>query len=283
MSNSALRPRLSRVRTAAVALVTAVFLAFGATAALAHDPLATANAYVPANGSVVDGALPATILVSFQDTFRQAGNAADPSVPVARVLDAAGADHAATAVQNPNNAKQLVITTKNRTTAGKYTVTWTITASDGHAVSNDGSDVSEEGSPLVFTVHTSASAAAKASTGTTTTSSSNTVIATTVGVILVILIAAGAVLFWFRRQRDNLSKDSDSCDADPAARSRARRPAHRCPVGRCARWSPPPPSASSRPRAHTSWSCHRSRRKERRPSSPSRCRPSGICRRPRCG
>ena len=142
---------------------TAALLALGATAALAHDPLATANAYVPANGSVVDGALPATILVNFQDTFRQAGNAADPSVPVARVLDAAGTDHVATAVQNPNNAKQLVITTKNRTTPGKYTVTWTITASDGHAVSNDGSDVSEEGSPLVFTVHTSASAAAKAS------------------------------------------------------------------------------------------------------------------------
>ncbi len=202
MSNIAFRPRLSRLRTAAVALGTAVLLAFGATAALAHDPLATANAYVPANGSVVDGALPATILVNFQDTFRQAGDAADPSVPVARVLDPAGADHVATAVQNPNNAKQLVITTKNRTTAGKYTVTWTITASDGHAVSNDGSDVSEEGSPLVFTVHTSAS--------TTTTSSSNTVIATTVGVIVVVVIAVGAILFWFRRRRDNMSQESNS-------------------------------------------------------------------------
>lgn len=202
MSNIALRPRLSRLRTAAIALGASALLALSATAALAHDPLATANAYVPANGSVVDGALPATILVNFQDTFRQAGNAADPSVPVARVLDAAGADHVATAVQNPNNAKQLVITTKNRTTAGKYTVTWTITASDGHAVSNDGSDVSEEGSPLVFTVHTSAS--------TSTTTSSNTVIAATVGVVIVILVAAGAVLFWFRRRRHNMSQESDS-------------------------------------------------------------------------
>jgi LPXTG-motif cell wall-anchored protein len=196
---------------AAIALGTAALLALGATAALAHDPLTVTNAYVPANGSVVQGALPATILVNFQDTFRQAGNAADPSVPVARVLDAAGVDHLATAVQNPNNAKQLVITTKDRMTPGRYTVTWTITASDGHAVSNDGSDVSEEGAPLVFTVRTSGSAAAKASAGTpASTSSSNTVLVTSIGVVVVVLIAAGAVLFWFRRRRDNMSRGSDS-------------------------------------------------------------------------
>jgi methionine-rich copper-binding protein CopC len=205
------RPRLSHARMAAIALGTATLLALGATAALAHDPLTVTNAYVPANGSVVQGALPATILVNFQDTFRQAGNAADPSVPVARVLDAAGVDHLATAVQNPNNAKQLVITTKDRTTPGKYTVTWTITASDGHAVSNDGSDVSEEGAPLVFTVRTSGSAAAKASAGTpASASSSNTVLVTSIGVVVVVLIAAGAVLFWFRRRRDNMSQGSDS-------------------------------------------------------------------------
>jgi LPXTG-motif cell wall-anchored protein len=210
MSHCSRRPRVSRLRTAAIAVGAAALLVLGATAALAHDPLATANAYVPANGSVVDDGLPATILVNFQDTFRQAGSAADPSVPAARVLDASGTDHVATALQNPNNAKQLVITTKNRTTPGKYTVTWTITASDGHAVSNDGSDVSEEGSPLVFTARTGASAAAKTSTN-TTTSSSTTVIATTVGVILVILIAAGGLLFWRRRRRrDNMSRESDA-------------------------------------------------------------------------
>jgi len=211
MSMFTVPPRLFRVRTAAIALGTAALLALGATAALAHDPLAVTNAYVPANGSVVTGALPATILVNFQDTFRQAGNAADPSVPVARVLDSSGADHVASAEQNPNNAKQLVITTKDRTTPGRYTVTWTITASDGHAVSNDGSDVSEEGSPLIFTVHGTSSAAPTASSATPAAkSSSNTVIATTIGVIVVVLIAAGAVLFWFRRRRDNLSQESDS-------------------------------------------------------------------------
>jgi len=205
------RPRLSRARIAAIALDTAALLALGATAALAHDPLTVTNAYVPANGSVVEGALPTTILVNFQDTFRQAGNAADPSVPVARVLDATGLDHVATAVQNPNNAKQLVITTKDRTTAGKYTVTWTITASDGHAVSNDGRDVSEEGAPLVFTVRTSGSAAAKASAGNpASTSSSNIALVTTISAVIVVLIAAGAVLFWFRRRRDTMSQDSDS-------------------------------------------------------------------------
>jgi LPXTG-motif cell wall-anchored protein len=211
MSMLPLRPRRVGLRTAAIALGTAALLALGATAALAHDPLTTTNAYVPANGAVIAGELPATILVNFQDTFRQAGNAADPSVPVARVLDAAGVDHVASAVQNPNNAKQLVITTTDRTTPGQYTVTWTITASDGHAVSNDGSDVSEEGSPLVFTVRTSGSAVAKTSTGApTATSSSNTAIATTIGVVVVILIAAGAILFWFRRRRDNMSQESDS-------------------------------------------------------------------------
>lgn len=209
MSKSALRPRLFRLRVAAIALGTAALLALGATAALAHDPLAATDAYVPANGSVVDGALPATILVNFQNPFRQAGSDTDPSVPVARVLDSSGTDHVATAVQNPNNAKQVVITTKDRTIPGRYTVTWTITASDGDVVSNNGSDVAEEGSPLVFTVRASASAAAKASTS-TTTSSSTTIIATTVGVVLVILIAAAAALFWFRRRRDNMSQGSDS-------------------------------------------------------------------------
>lgn len=210
MSILPLRTRGSGLRTAAIALGTAALLALGASAALAHDPLTTTNAYVPASGSVIAGELPATIFVNFQDTFRQAGNAADPSVPVARVLDAAGVDHVASAVQNPNNAKQLVITTSDRTTPDKYTVTWTITASDGHAVSNDGSDVAEEGSPLVFTVRTSGSAVAKTSTrAPTSTWSSITAIATTIGVV-VVLIAAGAVLFWFRRRRDNMSQESDS-------------------------------------------------------------------------
>jgi len=209
MSKSDLRPRLVRLRAAGIALGTAALLALGATAALAHDPLAPTKAYVPANGSVVDGALPATILVNFQNPFRQAGSTTDPSVPVARVLDSSGTDHVAAAVQNPNDARQLVMTTKDRGVSGKYTVTWTITASDGDVVSNNGSDVAEEGSPLVFTVRTSGSAAAKASTS-ATTSTSTTVIATTVGVVLVALIAAAAVLFWFRRRRDNMSQGSDS-------------------------------------------------------------------------
>ena len=208
MSILTVRPRRSRLRTAAVALATVALLALGATVALAHDPLASANPYVPANDSVVSGALPATILVNFQDTFRQAGDVANPSVPVAHVRDSSGVDHVANAVQNPNNAKQLVITTKDRTVPGKYTVIWTITASDGHAVSNDGGDVSEEGSPLIFTVRAT-TAAAKAATS-TSTSTSTTVIAAAVGVILVILIGAGAVLFWFRRRRDNMSRESDS-------------------------------------------------------------------------
>jgi len=203
------RPRPSRLRTTAIGLLAAALLALGSSVALAHDPLAATNAYVPANDTVVSGALPATILVNFQNTFRQAGSATDPSVAVAHVLDSSGVDHVASAVQNPNDAKQLVITTNDRTVPGKYTVTWTITASDGDVVSNNGSDVAEEGSPLVFTVRTSASAAAKASTS-TASSTSNTVIATTIGVILVILIGAGAVLFWFRRRRDNMSQESDS-------------------------------------------------------------------------
>lgn len=209
MSMLSSRPRLSRLRTTAIAFGTAALLALGATAAFAHDPLAATDSYFPANGSVVVGALPATVIVNFQNPFRQAGSDTDPSVPVAQVLDSSGADHVASAVQNPNDAKQLVITTKDRTTAGKYTVTWTITALDGDVVSNNGSDVAAEGSPLVFTVRTGASAAAKTST-TTPKSSSNTVIATTIGVIIVILIAAGAVLFWFRRRRDNMSQESDS-------------------------------------------------------------------------
>lgn len=202
-------PRPTRVRGTAIGLLAAAALLVGASVALAHDPLAATNAYVPANGTVVSGALPATILVNFQNTFRQAGSATDPTVPVARVLDASGTDHVASAVQNPNDAKQLVITTKDRTVPGTYTVTWTITASDGDVVSNNGSDVAEEGSPLIFTVRTSASAAAKASSS-SSSSSSNTVIATTVGVVLVVLIAGGAILFWFRRRRDNMSGESDS-------------------------------------------------------------------------
>jgi methionine-rich copper-binding protein CopC len=209
MSILTARPRPSRVRAPAIALATAALVELGATVALAHDPLAAANPYVPADDAVVSGALPATILVNFQDTFRQAGDAADSSLPVARVLDTSGTDHLASATQSPNDAKQLVITTKDRTSPGKYTVTWTVTASDGHAVSNDGRDVSEAGSPLTFTVRASASTAAKAST-TTSKSTSSTVVATTIGVLVVILIAAGAVLFWFRRRRDNMSQESGS-------------------------------------------------------------------------
>jgi methionine-rich copper-binding protein CopC len=211
MSILCVRPRLSRMRTAAIALAAAWLLALGATTALAHDPLAATNSYMPAGGSVVAGELPATIIVNFQNPFRQAGSATDANIPVASVLDSSGVNHIASAVQNPNDAKQLVLTTKHRTTPGKYTVTWTITAADGDVVSNNGGDVFEEGSPLVFTVGNSGRAAANASTPTPAAkSSSNTAIATTIGVVIVVLIAAGAVVFWFRRRHDNMSQESDS-------------------------------------------------------------------------
>lgn len=195
----------------------AVLLTLGVGIAFAHDPLATTNAYVPANGSTVSGALPATILVNFQETFPKAGDAANPNTPVAKVVDAQGNDHVATAVQNPANAKQLVITTNNRNVLGTYTVTWTITASDGHAVSNDGTDTAEEGGPLRFTVAAGTATGANTATsgqGTTTSSSSSsstgTIVAAIVGVGIVILIGAGAILFWKRRRRDEFSQGSDS-------------------------------------------------------------------------
>jgi LPXTG-motif cell wall-anchored protein len=196
----------------------AVLLTLGVGIAFAHDPLATTNAYVPASGSTVTGALPATILVNFQETFPKAGDVANASVPVAKVVDAYGNDHVATAVQNPANAKQLVITTNNRNVLGAYTVTWTITASDGHAVSNDGTDTSEEGGPLRFTVAAKTAtdvATTSSGQGTSTTSSSSssttgTVIAAIVGIGLVLLIGAGALLFWKRRRRDEFSQGSDS-------------------------------------------------------------------------
>jgi LPXTG-motif cell wall-anchored protein len=195
----------------------AVLLTLGVGIALAHDPLATTNPYVPANGSTVSGELPATILVNFQDTFPKAGDAANASVPVARVMDAQGNDHVASAVQNPTNAKQLVITTNNRGIPGAYTVTWTITASDGHAVSNDGTDTSEEGGPLRFTVVattptdvSTTTASQGTSTSSSSSSSSGTVIAAVVGIAIVILIGAGAMLFWKRRRRDEFDQEQDS-------------------------------------------------------------------------
>jgi LPXTG-motif cell wall-anchored protein len=197
--------RLATIITAAAAM-----LALTAAVASAHDPLATQGAYAPTPGAIVSGALPATIVVTFQDTFPRAGDAAHPSTPAARVIDAAGADHVATAVQNPSNARQLIITTKNRNVAGRYAVTWTITASDGHAVSNDGTDTAEEGGPLRFTVASTTTAATTTTSSTSSSSSTGTVIAAIVGVGLVILIAAGAILFWVRRRRDEFDQESDS-------------------------------------------------------------------------
>jgi LPXTG-motif cell wall-anchored protein len=209
------RARIRRLAVAAIGLT--VLLTLGVGLALAHDPLATTDPYVPANGSTVTGQLPATILVNFQETFPKAGDAANASVPVAKVIDAQGNDHVATAVQNPANAKQLVITTNDRSVLGKYTVTWTITASDGHAVSNDGTDTSEEGGPLRFTVVSGTATGTGTSTagqGTTTSSSSSsstaTAIAAVVGIALVLLIGGGALLFWKRRRRDEFDQGSDS-------------------------------------------------------------------------
>ncbi len=209
------------VRRALVAAAgLAVLLTLGVGIAFAHDPLATSNAYVPANGSTVSGALPATILVNFQETFPKAGDAANSSTPIAKVIDAQGNDHVANAVQNQANAKQLVITTNNRSVQGAYTVTWTITASDGHAVSNDGTATADEGGPLRFTVvATTASFAATTTSGqgtstssssSSSSSSSGTVIAAIVGIGIVILFGAGAMLFWKRRRRDEFSQESDS-------------------------------------------------------------------------
>jgi len=199
-------------RLAAIATATAAILALTAGIAFAHDPLAVQGAYSPAPGSVVAGALPATIVVTFQDTFPKAGDATNPSVPVAQVIDSAGKDHVATAVQNPSNAKQLIITTNDRNVPGRYTVTWTITASDGHAVSNNGTDTAEEGGPLRFTVAAANTTGSTSTTSTTSSSSSSsgTVIATVIGVAIVILIAVGAILFWVRRRRDEFDEESDS-------------------------------------------------------------------------
>ena len=197
----------------------AVLLTLGVGIAFAHDPLATTNAYVPANGSTVSGALPATILVNFQKTVPKAGDAAtNPNIPVAQGRSTRRATTTSPrAVQNPANAKQLVITTNNRNVLGTYTVTWTITASDGHAVSNDGNDTAEEGGPLRFTVAAGTATGANTATsgqGTTTSSSSSsstgTIVAAIVGVGIVILIGAGAILFWKRRRRDEFSQGSDS-------------------------------------------------------------------------
>jgi methionine-rich copper-binding protein CopC len=212
--NTAARPWWGR-RFTVIATATAAILALTAAIAFAHDPLATQGAYSPAPGAVVSGELPASIVVTFQDTFPKAGDVAHASVPVALVTDAAGTDHVASAGQNPSNAKQLVITTKDRSVPGPYKVTWTITASDGHAVSNNGSDTAEEGGPLRFTVADAGTSAAASTTSTTSTSSSSssssgTVIAAVVGVALVILIGAGAILFWVRRRRDEFDQESDS-------------------------------------------------------------------------
>ena len=211
------RTRAGVRRFTVVATGLAILLTLGVGIALAHDPLATTSPYVPANGSTVSGELPASIVVNFQDTFPKAGDAAHPSVPVAKIIDAQGGDHVATAVQNPTNAKQLVITTNNRSVLGAYTVTWTITASDGHAVSNNGTDTAEEGGPLRFTVVSGTTPVGDTSTaakGTTTSSSSSSttgsVIATIVGIGLVLLIGAGAILFWKRRRRDEFDQESDS-------------------------------------------------------------------------
>jgi methionine-rich copper-binding protein CopC len=209
------RARRSRLRISAAALGTAALLAVGASVALAHDPLAATNAYVPANGSVVTGALPPEIIVSFQNTFRLAGSDKDPSTPIAAVLDPNGTDHVASAEQNPNDAKQLLIYTNDRTVAGKYTVTWTITANDGDVVSNNGSDVSEEGAPLIFTVQNAAGSSQTVS-GTSTAGSTSSTPATTtaksrshraaivgIGVAVLAVIAVGAGLFWNKRRKND--------------------------------------------------------------------------------
>lgn len=204
--------RARRVRhTTALAAGTITLLTLGVGIATAHDPLAATNAYVPANGATVQGGLPAQILVNFQNTFRQAGSDTDSSVAPAHVLDTSGADHVASAVQNPANAKQLIITTDNRSVTGPYTVAWTITASDGDVVSNDGSDTAEEGGPLKFTVATASTTSAPTATAATTSSSSSsdtgTVIAAVVGVGIVVLVGVGAIFFWSRRRRDEFDQE----------------------------------------------------------------------------
>ena len=202
--------RAGRVRrTAALVAGTVAMLTLDVGIATAHDPLAATNAYVPANGATVSGGLPAEILVNFQDTFPKAGDVANASVPVAQVIDASGANHVAAAFQNPSNAKQLVITTNNRHVDGRYTVTWTITASDGHAVSNNGSDTAEEGGPLRFTVAGASTPSSPIPTAATKSSSSNTgtVIAAVVGIGIVILVGAGALVFWSRRRRDEFDQE----------------------------------------------------------------------------
>jgi len=217
MSTHMPRAHRSRLRAAATVAGAATLLAVGASVALAHDPLAATNAYIPANGSTVKGELPAEITVNFQNTFRQAGSDTDPNTPVAQVLDSSGADHVQSAEQNPNDAKQLLIYTHDRTTPGKYTVTWTITADDGDVVSNNGSDVSEEGAPLIFTVASTAGSS-PTTTGTSTAGSTATTPATTtttksksrrgllvgVGVAVLALIAIGGVL-WTRRRKGGSS------------------------------------------------------------------------------
>ncbi len=201
MSNFSRRPRRSRLRTAAIALGAAALLALSATAVLAHDPLATANAYVPANGSVVEwrpagdhprqfpGHVPPGRQRRGPERPRRAGarrrgrrprrnRRAEP-----QQRQATGDHH-----QEPHHGRQV---------HGHL---------DHHGLRRPrGLERRERrvGGGLAAGVY-------RAHEATTTTSSSNTVIATTVGVIIVILIAAGAVLFWFRRRRDNMSQESDS-------------------------------------------------------------------------
>ena len=109
--------RPSRVRRTVITLGTTALLAASATIAVAQPPLATIDSYFPANGSVVAGALPATIDVRFQDPFQQAGSARDPGVPAAGPRRV-GQGSVQSAIQSPTDARQLVITTTDRTTPG---------------------------------------------------------------------------------------------------------------------------------------------------------------------
>ena len=103
-----------------IALVAALVLAFGATAAWAH---VTVTSTSPGQGTTVKKTLK-TVKVTFSGTIRS-GTLKVYGPRGGKVSNGTGG-------RDPRNIKRLTVGLKSGLKVGKYTAKWTIVAADGH-------------------------------------------------------------------------------------------------------------------------------------------------------